>query len=147
MENNKVGVGVGIMLLKEGKVLLGQRHPDPEKADSELHGEGTWTMPGGKLHFGESFEEAAIRETEEETGIKLNKVKVMCVNNDKVNDAHFTTIGLISETDREPEVKEPDEIIEWRWFSIDELPSPLFFPSQKILKNYKLNEFYIYHDN
>lgn len=28
-------------------------------ADSELHGEGTWTMPGGKLDFGESFMDAA----------------------------------------------------------------------------------------
>lgn len=48
--------------MNDGKVLLGQRHSDPEKADSALHGEGTWTMPGGKLHFGESFEEGATRE-------------------------------------------------------------------------------------
>ena len=58
----KVGVGFGVMLMKEGKVLLGKRHVDPEKADSELHGEGTWTMPGGKLEYGESFEDGAKRE-------------------------------------------------------------------------------------
>jgi hypothetical protein len=38
-ENNKVGVGFGVMILRDGKVLLGQRHVDPTKADSELHGE------------------------------------------------------------------------------------------------------------
>jgi 8-oxo-dGTP pyrophosphatase MutT (NUDIX family) len=45
------------MILKDGKVLLGQRHTDAVLASSELHGEGTRTMPGGKMHFGESFEE------------------------------------------------------------------------------------------
>ena len=38
-ENNNVGVGFGVMILKDGKILLGQRHEDPNKADSELHGE------------------------------------------------------------------------------------------------------------
>ena len=56
-ENTNVGVGFGVMILREGKVLLGQRHVDPVKASSELHGEGTRTMPGGKMHFHESFEE------------------------------------------------------------------------------------------
>jgi len=39
--NKKIGVGFGIMILKDNKVLLGHRHPDPEKASSDLHGEGT----------------------------------------------------------------------------------------------------------
>lgn len=38
-ENNNIGVGFGILILRNGKVLLGQRHMDPTKADSELHGE------------------------------------------------------------------------------------------------------------
>ncbi len=66
-----IGVGFGVLLLKDGKMLLGKRHEDPSKASSALHGEGTWTMPGGKLHFRESFEEGAKREVLEETGIKL----------------------------------------------------------------------------
>ncbi|HUW43730.1 MAG TPA: NUDIX domain-containing protein, partial [Bacillota bacterium] len=104
---NKIGAGVGIMIMKEGKVLLGKRHEDPEKADSELKGEGTWTMPGGKLHFQETFEECAKRETREEIGIKLNNVKVICVNNDHINTAHFVTIGLFSDDfEGEPKVME-----------------------------------------
>lgn len=38
-ENTKVGVGFGVMILRDGKVLLGHRHVDPAKASSELHGE------------------------------------------------------------------------------------------------------------
>ena len=144
MENKKrVGVGCGVMLLKDNKVLLGKRHEDPDKADSELHGEGTWIMPGGKLHYGETFEECARREVREETGMKLKKVKVMCVSNDKNEHAHFVTVGLFSDDFKgEPKVMEPDEITEWKWFALDKLPEKMFFPSAKILENYKKDVFY-----
>lgn len=143
-KKKKVGVGFGIMILRGNKVLLGKRHEDPEKASSLLNGAGTWTMPGGKLHFGETFEEGAKRETMEETGIKLNNVNVICVNNDMVETAHFITIGLFSDNfEGEPQVMEPDEITEWRWFDLHELPNPLFFPSAKILENYKTKKFYV----
>ena len=56
-DTKKPGVGFGVILLKDKKVLLGKRHEDSKKADSELHGEGAWTLPGGKLEFGEEFEE------------------------------------------------------------------------------------------
>ena len=147
MMDRKVGAGFGIMLLRDGKVLLGRRHEDPEKADSLLHGEGTWTMPGGKFEFGESFEEGARRELMEETGIVLDKVKVICVSNDVLEDVHFVTIGFFSEFfSGDAEVKEPDEITEWGCFDLDDLPSPLFLPSAEILDNYKLNRFYVKRD-
>jgi 8-oxo-dGTP diphosphatase len=143
-ENKKVGAGFGIMILKESQVLLGKRHEDPEKASSLLNGAGTWTMPGGKLRFGESFEQGATRETLEETGIQLNKVNVICVSNDIVETAHFVTIGLFSDDfSGEAKVMEPDEITEWQWFDLDNLPSPIFFPSAKILENYRNKSFYI----
>ena len=47
----KPGLGVGVMVLKESKILLGLRNPNKEKASSELQGQGTWTMPGGKVEF------------------------------------------------------------------------------------------------
>lgn len=137
--NKKPGVGFGIMILKDEKVLLGKRHDDPEKASSLLHGEGTWTMPGGKLHFGESFEGAAIREVPEETGIKVNKenLKIISITNDIVEDAHFVTIGFLCEEFKgTPQVMEPDEITKWEWFELNKLPNPIYFPSEKILKNY-----------
>ena len=144
MEKKKIGVGIGVMIMKDRKILLGKRHINPEKADSELHGEGTWTMPGGKLEYGETFEEGAIRETMEETSIKLNNIKIISVNNDKNEHAHFITIGMFSD-DFEGVVKvmEPDEITEWKWFDLDNLPKNIFFPSVKLLENYKQKKFYI----
>lgn len=143
-ETKKVGVGFGVMLLKNRKILLGKRNIDPEKADSELGGEGTWTMPGGKLEWGESFEEGAAREVKEETGIDLGEVKVICVNNDKNEKAHFVTIGLFStDFSGEAKVMEPDEITEWKWFTSKELPKNIFPPSKKLLENYKSKKFYL----
>jgi 8-oxo-dGTP diphosphatase len=143
-EKNKVGVGFGVMILKNNRILLGKRHEDPEKASSQLNGAGTWTMPGGKLHFGETFEKGAEREVLEETGIKLKKVKVICVNQDIIATAHFITLGLFAEDFQgEPKVMEPDEITEWQWFDLDKLPTPIYFPSAKVLENYKQKKFYI----
>jgi 8-oxo-dGTP diphosphatase len=137
--DKKPGVGVGIMILKDNKVLLGKRNSDPEKADSKLHGENTWTMPGGKLDFQEELEEAVLRETLEETGIKISKekLKIISVTNDRVEDAHFVTIGfLCQDVEGEAKVMEPDEIIEWKWFDLNSLPSSIFPPSGKILKKF-----------
>ncbi len=143
-EKRKVGVGVGIMIVKDGKVLLGKRHETLEKAQSSLKGAGTWAMPGGHLDFGETFEECARREVMEETGMQLPTVQVVCVNNDKIESAHFITVGLFCDDSvGEPQVLEPNEITEWKWFDLDVLPSPLYFPSERILENYAKKSFYI----
>lgn len=146
MENKKIGTGFGVMILRHNQILLGQRHSDPEKADSALQGEGTWTMPGGKLHYGESFEEGARREVLEETGIKISAdaLRVISVLNSIGEKAHFVTIGLFLQDDLLPDaqVMEPDEITQWKWFDLDTLPSPLYLPSKMILDNYKNGVFY-----
>lgn len=145
MEVKKIGVGFGVMILRGDMVLLGQRHHDPVKADSEMHGEGTWTMPGGKLHFGETFEEGARREVLEETGLDINikDLSVISLANDRVSDAHFVTIGLLCKISAgEPRVMEPDEITKWEWFPLNHLPSPLFKPSHEVFENYRKGTFY-----
>lgn len=141
-QKKRVGVGFGVMILRDDKVLLGHRHEDAEKADSALHGEGTWTMPGGKMDWGESFADGAARETMEETSIQIDKdkLKLVSVSNERVSDAQFVTLGFLCENFvGEPEVMEPDEITEWRWFDINNLPENVYFPSAKVLKNYLTN--------
>jgi 8-oxo-dGTP diphosphatase len=144
-ENTNVGIGFGVMILRDGKVLLGQRHVDPVKADSELHGEWTRTMPGGKMRFHESFEDTCYRETLEETGLKINKdtIKIISITNDMVPDKHFVTIGFLAgDVEGEAQVLEPDEITQWKRFDLHDLPTPLFFPSEKVIKNYLAGTIY-----
>tara|TARA_B100001971_G_C17649367_1_gene267325 strand:+ start:162 stop:398 length:237 start_codon:yes stop_codon:yes gene_type:complete len=76
--------------------------------------------------------------------MKLNKVEVLCVNNDVIETAHFITIGSFSDDfEGEPRVMEPNEITEWGWFDLEDLPNPIYFPSAKIFENYKKKQFYI----
>lgn len=142
-QKQKPGVGVGVMILKDNKILLGQRHTDPNKADSELHGEGTWTMPGGKLEFQEGLKEATGRELLEETGIKIGNIELISVSNDRIPDKHFITIGFLClDFEGEPKVMEPDEITKWEWFDLGNLPKSLFPPSKKIINNYLSKKIY-----
>lgn len=144
-EEKQVRIGFGVMVLKDGKILLGKRNDDPEKASSMMHGEGTWTMPGGKMHFGESFEGACVRETLEETGLKINErdLKLISLTNGALPDVHFVTVGFLCERfEGEPKIMEPEEITGWQWFSLDKLPAKIFAPSLEVLEHYKSGNIY-----
>jgi len=135
--------GLGVLILKNNKVLLGKRNDDAIKADSALHGEGTWTCPGGKIDFGERIADAAKKEIFEETGIKAKDLEVISVTNEIVHDAHFVTIGfLCKEFEGEPRIMEPEEITEWKWFQINKLPEPIYPPSLKLINNYLEGKIY-----
>jgi ADP-ribose pyrophosphatase len=56
-------VGVGAIVIHEGKILLVKRGVEP--------GKGLWAIPGGTLRLGETLRECAAREILEETGITI----------------------------------------------------------------------------
>lgn len=143
-EKKKVGAGFGVILEKDGKILLGLRHPDPDKADSAFRSAGEWSLPGGKLEWGETLEAGAAREVKEETGITIKNPQVISVHNCKNEHAHFMTVGLLThEWEGAAQVMEPDEIVEWKWFPLDSLPQPRYFPSFEVIENYLQKKFYI----
>lgn len=127
---------MGVAIVKDGKILLGLRNPDSRKADSELHGEGTWTAPGGKLEFGESVHECASREVLEETGMLLKSARLVSVSEEFSGDAHFITIGMLADGfEGEPRVMEPD-VVEWKWWPMDKLPKNLFIPTKNLIDSW-----------
>lgn len=143
-ERKRVGAGIGVILIRSGKILLGKRHSDPNKADSAFKSAGEWCLPGGKLDWGESLEKAALREVKEETGITIKNPEVISVHNFKNKHAHFVTVGLVAHKWKgKAKVMEPDEITEWQWFSLKKLPYPKYFPSFGVIKNYLKKKFYI----
>ena len=133
--------GMGIMVMdKNGRVLLGLRNSDVTLADSDLHGEGTWTFPGGKFDFGDGLFEGAARELKEETDLDLISVEIASISNERADTAYYVTLGFKA-TEWRGEVKtmEPEEIIRWEWFSLDALPKNIYAPTRKFIKNYRAN--------
>jgi len=121
-------VGVGVIIIRDNKVLLLKR--------SVYLGRGKWCFPGGHLEFGESFEQAAKRETLEESGITIKNVQFATTTNDIYNneEKHYITIFLISEYDHgEARIMEPEKASEMDWFEWKDLPSPLFLPVQTLV--------------
>jgi 8-oxo-dGTP diphosphatase len=105
MENKDLRpkVGIGVMILKDGKVLLAKR-----KAS---HGAGEYAWPGGHLEYMESFEGCARRETREETGIEIENVRFLCLCNMKeYAPKHYVHINLVADwKSGEPKVLEADK--------------------------------------
>ncbi len=142
---NTIGAGCGVMVFNNrNQLLLGLRNSDEKLADSELHEEGTWTMPGGNIEYGETFEEAGRREAMEEAGITLKELEVICVQTDKNQYAHYISVGMIAKNfEGTPQVMEPDQIIKWEWFDLDKLPKNIFSPSKKTIDCFLNHKFYM----
>lgn len=129
-------IGCEIFIFDASRILLGKR--------KNCYGEGTWALPGGHLELGESLMDCAKRELKEELNIDAQELTLITVTEDiseRGNYIHmsFTLNGYEGTITN----NEPDKCYEWRYFDIDDLPTPIFEPHQKILKTYFENKIYI----
>ena len=143
------GVGIGVMVINdEGKVLLILRNSDPKLADSDMHLEGTWTLPAGKVRYDETIIEAAKRKVKEETNLDVENLSVISINDDINIYAHFLTIGLMSDKfSGVIDLGDTKEHVDYNFYDLDNLPENLCEPSKTIIKNYRENKIYQGGDN
>lgn len=129
METRRPKIGVGVIVVKNGKVLMQKRR--------NAHGDGTWSFPGGHLEWGESPEECAFRETREEFGVEIDGARPVAFTNDVFadEDRHYVTLFVQAKPGSgEPKIMEPDKTAEIGWFAWDGMPRPLFLPIENLLR-------------
>ena len=73
-------VGVGAIIICDGKILLEKRKGEP--------GKGKWSIPGGLVELGESVEDTVVREVKEETGLDVEKPEHIDVVDNIIRDAN-----------------------------------------------------------
>jgi 8-oxo-dGTP diphosphatase len=136
LDNLRPKVGIGIMILKDNKVLLGKR--------KNSHGDGAYAWPGGHLEHMESFEDCAKREVLEETGMEIKNIRFLRLMNLKTYaPKHYVDIGLMADwKSGEPQILEPQKCEEWNWYNLDNLPQPLFDTIPSYIEAYKTGKNY-----
>jgi len=111
-------VGVGAIVIREGKVLLVKRAAAPSR--------GLWAIPGGSLELGETLQRGAEREILEETGIRIRAgVPVYAfdfIEYDANNQLHYHFVVVDMEAEYVAgEVQAADDALDASWVSPEDL--------------------------
>lgn len=115
---NQPVVGVGAIIVCNGKILLEKRRSEP--------GRGKWSVPGGLVELGESTEQAVIREVKEETGLDVENPELIDVVNNIIFDEngkieyHFIIVDYFVKL-RGGELNAADDAEELKWVALDDV--------------------------
>jgi 8-oxo-dGTP diphosphatase len=133
----RIGLGV-IIVDQDGKILIGKR-----KGSHAPY----YSIPGGNLELGETFEEGSKREIKEETDLDINNPEVIAVTNNlatyRSEGLHYISIiTLVNNFSGELKIMEPEKCAGWLWVDPKNLPIPHFEASQMAITCYLEKRFY-----
>lgn len=114
-----------IIRVNQGIVLIKRKNPP--------HG---WAIPGGFIDYGESAEQAAVREAREETSLDVVDLRQFRVYSDPARDPRFHTLTVVFTARADGVPRAADDAMEIGVFTEEELPSPLVFDHADILSDY-----------
>ncbi|KAB8030695.1 nucleotide triphosphate diphosphatase NUDT15 [Fluviispira multicolorata] len=137
----KPGVGIGVIIEKDQKILIGKR--------IGKHGNGFYSIPGGMLEIGESFLDCAKREIFEETNLQIENAQFFCVTNNietYINEGvhNISIILYCNSFAGNLKVMEPDKFIDFNWVNIEnfaDIPLPHFEGSELGIREYLVRKF------
>jgi mutator protein MutT len=133
----RVGVGV-IIVNQDSHILVGKRKGSFAQK---------YSIPGGSINIGETFEVAAIREIKEEINLDIWEPKVIAVTNNletyKEEGKHYVSIILlVNKYFGELKNMEPEKCEDWIWVDPNKIPQPHFDASRLAVECYLKNSFY-----
>ncbi len=121
-------VGVGAIIVEDGRVLLVQRGSPPQQ--------GQWSLPGGLVEAGERLEEAVRREAREETGLEVEVVKLAGVFERIVRDDqgrpeyHYVLLDYLCRV-RGGSLRHGSDATAAAWVAREELPAYALTPGTR----------------
>jgi ADP-ribose pyrophosphatase YjhB (NUDIX family) len=95
-----------------------------------------WALPGGFVDYGESLEQAAVREALEETGLELDDLRQFRAYSDPARDPRHHTVSVVFAARGRGQPHAADDAKNIGLFSANRLPSNLAFDHAKILADY-----------
>ena len=131
MEQMQARVGIGIMIFKDNKILLGRR--------LSSHGIGEFSFPGGHLEYKESIIDCAKREIAEECGVEVENIEFLMAGNVRAYlPKHYVLFGFTAKWKlNEPKNLEPTKCEGWNWYDFENLPEPLFAGTNMMIEAFK----------
>jgi len=114
-----------IIEVEGGIVLIKRRNPPPG-----------WAIPGGFVDYGETVEEAAVREAREETSLDVRLTRLLGVYSDPARDPRSHTISTVFVAAASGKPVAQDDAAEAGVFTGDNLPEEIAFDHRKILEDY-----------
>jgi 8-oxo-dGTP diphosphatase len=117
---------VDIIIEINGRIVLVDRKNEPLG----------WALPGGFVDYGETLENAAIREAKEETSLDIRNLKLLGCYSDPSRDTRHHTITTVYVAEGEGTPQAADDASGLSLFEIDKLPEILCFDHAKILADY-----------
>lgn len=116
------------ILLERGKILMVKRDIKPFC--------GYWTLPGGKVEYGERVEEAIKREMKEELGVSVRIKKLIGVYSDPKREPRYHSVSVAYFLERgKGKIKLNFEASGFKYFSLNKLPSRIGFDHRQIIND------------
>ncbi|MCH7492290.1 NUDIX domain-containing protein [Patescibacteria group bacterium] len=136
---NVTRVGIGVIIVNQNKeILIGKRTGSHAPY---------YSIPGGHVELGETFEASAIREIKEETNLDITDPQVIAVTNNletyRKEGLHYISIVLlVNDFSGTPKIMEPDKCDDLHWVDPHNLTKPHSDASQRSITCYLERKFY-----